>query len=102
MFVNNSNGPIKTISVLEAKLTRLTPNVITLVVYNSDDYVCEYDLNIKSENGGGRTSVLSILIGSIFLIILVICVEVALLMAAKQAENTKNQMDPILESHLAQ
>eukprot|EP01080_Neovahlkampfia_damariscottae_P011818 gene11818-5149_t len=100
MFVNNSNGPVKTISVLEAKLTRLSPNVITLVVYNSNDFICEYDLNIKSENGGGRTSLSIILTGSIFIIVFIIFIEVALLMASRQAQ--KPIIDPILETHMAQ
>jgi hypothetical protein len=101
MFVNNSNGPVKTINVREANLVRLSTNVITLVVYNSDDFICDYNLFIKSDNGSGRTSLVAIIIGATVIVFGVIFVEGALLMATLQSKKKVPAVDPLLASHMS-
>jgi carboxypeptidase C (cathepsin A) len=91
-FMNTSAEPIKITNAKGMQLIRGAPNVLTIVVYNSDDFVTTYNLRVRTEVGSGEIRLLGVFTTLCVFVGLIVISQLFLLISGwqivKEAKNT--------------
>ena len=84
MHVNNSNDPNKEIFAKGLQLIRGTRNFLTLVIYNSDDFVTDYSFDIITDAAYGIIQLSAVMTTCLIFVCIIVVFQAVLILAGCQ------------------
>lgn len=95
LYVNNTIDPNKKIIVTNLQLIRGSQNYLTIVIFNSDDVVTDYQFDITIEAGSGLFELTAVLTTLVIFLCLVVIFQAFLIIAGCQVvSEAKETLSP--------